>query len=74
MKIGDLVKATPLSKWGVSDEDFTQIGIVTEITADTQKGNRYQLSTEEVVLLNFGADDGIFRATDWKFEVLSENR
>ena len=74
MKIGDLVKATPLSKWEVNEEDFSQIGIVTEIRADTHERDRYQLSTQEVILLNFGNDDGIFRATDWKFEVLSENR
>ena len=69
MKIGDLVKVTPLAKWNVSDDDYTQIGVVTKLGFDGEMRD-----PDGIILLNFGDDDGIFRTSDWKFEVVSENR
>ena len=70
MKIGDLVKATPLAKWSVNDSDYTYIGIITKLGFD---GSLCR-DPDGIILLNFGDDDGIFRTSDWKFEVISENR
>ena len=64
MKIGDLVKATPLAKWDINPEDNAHIGVVTKLG----------VGSECFILLNFGDDDGIFHTSDWKFEVISENR
>jgi len=69
MKIGDLVKATPLAKWDVSTDGYTHIGIVTKLAPSFE--GQY---SDKIVRLNFGDDDGIFRTNDWKFEVISENR
>jgi len=69
MKIGDLVKVTPLAKWNVSVDDYTQIGVVTKLGFDGEMRD-----PDGIILLNFGDDDGIFRTSDWKFEVVSENR
>jgi len=71
MKIGDLVKATPLAKWNVSDDDYSQIGVVTKLGFDARSSLR---DPDGIILLNFGDDDGMFRTSDWKFEVISENR
>jgi len=69
MKVGDLVKATPLAKWSVNDSDYTYIGIITKLGFNDERRD-----PDGVILLNFGDDDGIFRTSDWKFEVISENR
>ncbi|HHZ94927.1 MAG TPA: hypothetical protein EYN67_05060 [Flavobacteriales bacterium] len=74
MKIGDLVKATPLPKWDVDDGGYTQIGIVTRIGFDTLDVINKVRDPDGIILLNFGDDDGIFRTSDWHFEVISENR
>ena len=71
MKIGDLIKATPLAKWDINPDDNTHIGIVTKVGVEPVSVARV---SDKIVLLNFGDDDGIFRSSDWKFEVLSENR
>ena len=71
MKIGDLVKALPLAKWGISAADNTYLGIVTKLGVDHEGLRGFP---DKIVLLNFGDDDGIFRTSDWKFEVISENR
>jgi len=74
MKIGDLVKAIPLAKWGIDpydNEDNTYIGVVTKLGVDDELLRGFP---DKIVLLNFGDDDGIFRSNDWKFEVISENR
>tara|TARA_R110002020_G_scaffold53430_1_gene149510 strand:- start:677 stop:892 length:216 start_codon:yes stop_codon:yes gene_type:complete len=71
MKIGDLIKATPLAKWDINPDDNTHIGIVTKLGVDGELLRGYP---DKIVLLNFGDDDGIFRSSDWKFEVISENR
>ena len=68
MKIGDLVKATPLAKWDVSTDDYTHVGIVTRLDPSSDG------SVDQIVLLSFGRDDGIFRTDDWRVEVISENR
>ena len=68
MKIGDLVKATPLAKWNVGDNDYTHIGVVTKLA------HSFDGYTDQIVLLSFGDDDGIFRTNDWRFEVISEAR
>ncbi len=70
MKIGDLVKATPASKWDMDPEDNAHIGVITKMGID----ERLHAYPAKVILLNFGDDDGIFRSNDWKFEVISENR
>ena len=69
MKIGDLVKATPLAKYFEPVADYTHIGVVTELGSDG--GMR---DPDGIIILNFGDDDGIFRTNDWRFEVISENR
>ena len=71
MKIGDLVKATPLPKWDITPEANTHIGIVTKLGVDNELLRGFP---DKIVLLNFGDDDGIFRTSDWKFEVISETR
>ena len=71
MKIGDLVKAIPLAKWGIDREGNTYIGVVTKLGVDDELLRGFP---DKIVLLNFGDDDGIFRSNDWKFEVISENR
>jgi hypothetical protein len=71
MKIGDLVKATPLAKWDINPEDNTHIGVVTHLGVDDELLRGFP---DKIVVLNFGDDDGVFRPTDWKFEVISENR
>jgi len=71
MKIGDLVKAVPLAKWDINPKDNTYIGVVTKLGVDSDLLRGYP---NKIVLLNFGDDDGIFRTSDWKFEVISENR
>ena len=67
MKIGDLIKATPLAKWGTDLDGNTHVGVVTRLGVD-------EYGSDKIVLLNFGDDDGIFRSSDWKLEVISENR
>jgi hypothetical protein len=74
VKIGDLVKATPLAKWEINPDDATHIGIVTKLGFDTLDVIGKMRDPDKIVLLNFGDDDGIFRTSDWKFEVISENR
>ncbi len=71
MKIGDLVKAIPLDKWGMKKRANTHIGIVTKLGVDDEHLRAFP---DKIVLLNFGDDDGIFHSTDWRFEVISENR
>jgi hypothetical protein len=71
VKIGDLVKVTPLAKWDMDPEDNTHIGVVTKLGFDARSNLR---DPAKVILLNFGDDDGIFRIDDWRFEVISENR
>ena len=66
MKIGDLVKATPAPKWDMNPEDHTHIGVVTKLA------HSFDGYTDQIVLLSFGDDDGIFRTNDWRFEILSE--
>ena len=76
MKIGDLVKAIPLAKWDgcINPEGNTHIGVVTRVGVDTLDVIGKKRDPDKIVLLNFGDDDGIFRSSDWKFEVISENR
>ena len=74
MKLGDLVKATPLAKWDINPADNTYIGVVTKLGVDDEHLRASRGSPDKIVLLNFGDDDGIFRSNDWKFEVISENR
>ena len=74
MQIGDLVRVTPLAKWDISAEDNTHIGVVTRVGVDTLDVIGKKRDPDKIVLLNFGDDDGIFRSSDWKFEVVSENR
>jgi hypothetical protein len=69
MKIGDLVKALPAEKWDMDPEDNTHIGVVTKLAPSYE-----DRPSERIVFLNFGDDDGIFCTSDWKFEVISENR
>jgi hypothetical protein len=71
MKIGDLVKAVPLEKWGMNPQTNTHIGVVTLLGVDDEDLRGFP---DKIVLLNFGDDDGVFRTSDWKFEVISENR
>ena len=71
MKIGDLVKASPAPKWDMDPEDNAHIGVVTKLGFDARSSLR---DPDGIILLNFGDDDGIFRTSDWKFEVISENR
>ncbi len=71
MKLGDLVKASPQEWWEINREDNTFIGVVTHLGVDDELLRGFP---DKIVVLNFGDDDGVFRPTDWKFEVISENR
>ena len=71
MKLGDLVKASPQEWWDINPADNTHIGVVTHLGVDDELLRGFP---DKIVVLNFGDDDGVFRPTDWKFEVISENR
>ena len=71
MKIGDLVKASPQDWWDINPAANTFIGVVTHLGVDDELLRGFP---DKIVVLNFGDDDGVFRPTDWKFEVISENR
>jgi len=71
MKIGDLVKASPQDWWGMNPQTNTHIGVVTHLGVDDELLRGFP---DKIVVLSFGDDDGVFRPTDWKFEVISENR
>ena len=71
MKLGDLVKASPQEWWEINREDNTFIGVVTHLGVDDELLRGFP---DKIVVLNFGDDDGVFRPTAWKFEVISENR
>ncbi len=71
MKLGDLVKASPQDWWDINPEGNTHIGVVTHLGVDDELLRGFP---DKIVLLNFGDDDGVFRTSDWKFEVISENR
>jgi|TARA_A100000172_G_scaffold77049_1_gene61041 hypothetical protein len=71
VKLGDLVKASPQEWWEINREDNTFIGVVTHLGVDDELLRGFP---DKIVVLNFGDDDGVFRPTDWKFEVISENR
>jgi len=75
MKLGDLVKASPQEWWNMGYPHpaggKTFIGVVTHLGVDDELLRGFP---DKIVVLNFGDDDGVFRPTDWKFEVISENR
>lgn len=71
MKVGDLVKACPQEWWDIKQEDNIHVGVVTHLGVDDELLRGFP---DKIVVLNFGDDDGVFRPTDWKFEVISENR
>ena len=66
MKIGDMVRATPAPKWDMDPEDNAHIGVVTKL-AHSIDGY-----ADQIILISFGDDNGIFRTNDWRFEILSE--
>tara|TARA_R110002020_G_scaffold53950_1_gene150746 strand:- start:976 stop:1182 length:207 start_codon:yes stop_codon:yes gene_type:complete len=68
VKIGDLVRATPAPKWDMDPEDNIHLGVVTKLA------HSFDGYKDQIILLSFGDDDGVFCTNDWRFEVVSETR